>query len=317
MPPGTEVKDFGSALITPGLVDTHMHPLTTGIALAGADLSDAGSLGALLDTLRLKAEVTARGEWIIGTRFQDKRIAERRFPTRKELDTVTVDHPVMVQHNDIHFLQLNTPGLVRLRGNTGGTGYFKDPESMDIIELFQKNMPREKKIDYMRSVCRLAATRGITELHVKEVWENLEPLLSVESSLPVRLKPLVFVLGPDDPGIDTVLEDPGLRGRAVLCLINDGTLDGHTAALQEPYADLPDCAGDTLFSDADLARFIGKAFKAGVQVSIHAVGDRTIEQILRVVGRLLPGYPGLDHRLRIEHFEMPAPGQVRRAVDLE
>lgn len=320
MPAGTEVKDFGSALVVPGLVDTHMHPLTTGISMAGIDLSETRSITGVLRKIRNRAGETPPGEWIIGTRFQDKLTTEVRFPTLEELDAVTTDHPVMVQHNDIHYLQLNTPGLHRLLGKVSGTGgkagYFEDPEALEIIETFQKDLPEDKKLGYMRNVCKLATQRGLTGLHVKEVWANLKPLLEVEDTLPVRLKPMVFAAGPDDGGIDAVLEDPGLRSRAVLCLINDGTLDGHTAALLEPYTDRPDLRGGILFSDGELERFLRRAFGAGVQASIHAVGDATIEQILRVAEAVIGDYPGYDHRLRIEHFEMPAPGQIRRAAGL-
>jgi len=320
MPGGTEVTDYGNALIVPGLVDTHVHPLTTGISLAGIDMSSVRTIEDALELIRARVTTTAPGEWVIATRFQDKRTAEKRFPSLEELDTLTTDHPVMVQHNDIHFLQLNTPGLKRVAPGMSKAGnppgYFEDPEAVEIIERFQEDLPREKKLDYIRNVCTLAVERGLTCLHVKEVWENLEPLLEVEDSLPVRLKPLVFALSIDDPGIDAVLENPELRRRAVLCLINDGTLDGHTAALLEAYSDRPDLKGKTLFTDTEIERFIRRAFSAGVQASIHAVGDATIEQILRVSEGVLPDFPGIDHRLRIEHFEMPAPGQITRAVGL-
>lgn len=320
MPGGTEVIDHGNSLIVPGLVDTHMHPLTTGLTLAGVDLSRVDSVGKVIELLVQRAKQTPPGEWVIGTRFQDKRIAERRYPTLKELDKAVPRHPVMVQHNDIHFLQLNTPGLKRLSrpvSKTGGPpGYFEDPEAVEIIEGYQVDLPREKKNNYMRDVCTLAAERGLTGLHVKEVWNNLKPLLEMEEFLPVRLKPLVFALSTDDPGIDAVLESSELRRRAVLCLINDGTLDGHTAALLEPYTDRPDVVGKILFTDEELEGFIRRAFDAGVQVSVHAVGDGTIEQILRVTEGVLPDFPGIDHRLRIEHFEMPAPGQIERAARL-
>ncbi|MBN2051465.1 MAG: amidohydrolase [Spirochaetales bacterium] len=320
MPTGTEVTDYGNSLIVPGLVDTHMHPLVTGLTLSGVDLSEARSLGEVITLLSRRAKDTRPGEWVIGTRFQDKRLEERRFPTLEELDELTLRHPVMVLHNDIHFLQMNTPGMKRLFPGVSKAGsppgYFEDPEAVNIIEGFMEDLSPEEKVDYMRDVCSLAPARGLTGLHVKEVWENLKPLLEIENSLNIRLKPMVFALSTEDPGIEAVLEDPILRRRAVICLINDGTLDGHTAALLEPYTDQPEIRAETIFSDTELERFLRRAFDAGVQASIHAVGDATIEQILRVTERVLPDFYGIDHRLRIEHFEMPAPGQIERAVRL-
>lgn len=320
MPAGTEVIDYDNAMITPGLVDTHLHPLTTGISMAGVDLSRVKSVGEVLNLLRSRVKTTPPGEWILATRYQDKRTAEKRFPTLEELDEITGEHPVMVQHNDIHYLQLNTLGQKRLLGRCGGKdnkpGYFEDPKALEIIEIFQADLPRDTKVELMEMVCAEAMKAGLTGMHMKETWENLEPLLKIEADLPVRIKPMVFTSGPEDPGIDAVLESADLRSRAVLCLINDGTLDGHTAALLEPYTDRADLVGETLFNDAELERFLRRAFNANVQASVHAVGDATIEQILRVTERILPDFTGIDHRLRIEHFEMPAPGQVQRAADL-
>ena len=100
------------------------------------------------------------------------------------------------------------------------------------------------------------------------------------------------------------------------CLLADGSYGEHTTALKEPYFDDPATRGDLYFNDRELDDFVGRAHRAGLQISLHAIGDRAIEQVLSAYERALKKWPREDHRHRIEHFSLPTRAQIEKAAEL-
>ncbi len=165
----------------------------------------------------------------------------------------------------------------------------------------------------------LAASRGVTSVHEMSMpaelgLRDLEVFLGHRSRLPVDALPIVATT--DVPQImDLRLETIGGD------LPVDGSIGARTAALLAPYADA-DHAGAVNYEDAELAAFFLAGHAAGLQVGVHAIGDRGIEQ---VIGAWESVYTSLDsrgrrhfraRRHRIEHFEMPSADQVERAAML-
>jgi predicted amidohydrolase YtcJ len=100
------------------------------------------------------------------------------------------------------------------------------------------------------------------------------------------------------------------------CVLVDGAYGEHTAALLEPYTDDPTTRGVLYFSDEELDDFVGRAHKAGLQISMHAIGDAAIEQLLNAYEQALAGDRRPDHRHRIEHFSLPTREHIERAARL-
>lgn len=92
----TRIDDLGGATVLPGLIDAHTHMLSVGALLRNVQLYDCRSIDEILARVRERAATTAPGEWIIGRGWDESLLAERRFPTRWELDTVAPDHPVVL-----------------------------------------------------------------------------------------------------------------------------------------------------------------------------------------------------------------------------
>jgi predicted amidohydrolase YtcJ len=88
------------------------------------------------------------------------------------------------------------------------------------------------------------------------------------------------------------------------CILLDGDFGPHTAALLEPYADQPDNCGTLYYTQQEVDAFVEAAHRAGLQIAMHAVGDRAAEQALNAYERALERWPRPDHRHRIEHFEV-------------
>jgi predicted amidohydrolase YtcJ len=104
------------------------------------------------------------------------------------------------------------------------------------------------------------------------------------------------------------------KDRAVIGFIGDGAPDSKTAAYFEPYPDDEKNFGVLFYTDEEMAAMVGKAHRAGYQISVHACGARCIEQVLNAYEQVLNNNPREDHRHRIEHFETPSASQLQRAA---
>jgi len=93
-------------------------------------------------------------------------------------------------------------------------------------------------------------------------------------------------------------------------------MDSHTAALHEPYADNPSSSGVLYFTDEKLREFVLEAHKNGLQIAMHAIGDRAVDQLLDAYENALNKHPRKDHRHRIEHIEVPTADEVKRCKEL-
>jgi predicted amidohydrolase YtcJ len=96
------------------------------------------------------------------------------------------------------------------------------------------------------------------------------------------------------------------------CILLDGDFGPHTAALLQPYADLPGSRGALYHDQEEIDAFVEAAHRAGLQIAMHAVGDRAAEQALNAFERALARWPRADHRHRIEHFEIYDEALVQR-----
>jgi predicted amidohydrolase YtcJ len=100
------------------------------------------------------------------------------------------------------------------------------------------------------------------------------------------------------------------------CILLDGDVGPHTAALSEPYADDPGCYGTLYYQDDVVNQFTLAAHKEGLQIAFHAVGDAAVEQALNAYENALEQVPREDHRHRIEHCEVIRESQITRASKL-
>jgi hypothetical protein len=100
------------------------------------------------------------------------------------------------------------------------------------------------------------------------------------------------------------------------CVWVDGSYFEHTAGLVEPYTDQPCTCGSLYFAQHELDKFVWEAHRAGLQVSMHAIGDAAIEQLLLSFERALQREPRADHRHRIEHFSLPTASHIERTARL-
>ena len=320
--------NFGRKTILPGFIDTHVHVIPAGIFMNGADLSKAKNLEDVFEALRAQTGKGSKKDWILGAYFQDKDIEEKRFPTKDELDAIESERPLLICHNDLHPIALNSKALSMLKvdpskdgvetDETGApTGKIEDPAVVDMLGDILAKMGIAAILNGVIRVDRYAAAHGVTTVFGKDVIDILTLREIAKPLFKVEFVPMWYSDGCRDmESLKKFQKNKNLRDRACVCAFADGAFDGHSAALAEPYADRPDTCGILNYTDDEMYEFTMAAHREGQQVSFHAIGDAAIDQVLRVYERVLKECPKEDHRLRIEHFEEPSPEAIRKAAEL-
>lgn len=320
---GVPVVDFGDAVVLPGLWDAHVHLLLTGLALRQQDLSGARGLADVVELVRGAAG--GADDILICGGLDDSRLAERRLPTGAELDAASPRRPVAVMRVDSHSLAVNAAAwrYAALESSWPGVELDADGRPTGVLRGRANELARAKiygrleaatKIAAYRDAAALAASRGVVALCALEGGqlsgeEDIRVLLSCRDRLPVE----TFVF-PQVTAAKTARELglPRLGG----CLLVDGSIGSWTAALSEPYADRPTTRGELYFTADDLTAVVMTAHAAGLQVALHAIGDRAVAQTLDAYGAAAYERPRADCRHRVEHAELVADHDLARAAEL-
>ncbi|MFL6098094.1 MAG: amidohydrolase [Blastococcus sp.] len=332
---GEPATDLGGATVLPGLLDVHSHPSLL------ANLTDAvpclppevDSLARLLDRLRTSPDLGRDDRWVEGFGFDESAWPEARKPTRHDLDRVSATQPVFVRRCDSHSLVCNTRAL-ELAGITRDT---PDPEGGRIgrdgdgepdgllVErpAFDRLLALRPALGHQQQVARLAGLdahfleRGIVAVgDLMATLTTAEPLRLFRDAGRAGLRPQfgLYYLWSDlvAAGLPDLTDDDR-TGRTTIAgvkLVMDGAYSDRTAWTDEPYPDSCD-SGLRTASDDDLRRAVAWARGNGVQVAVHAMGDRALRSVVDVLG---DQEPWLTDRpsVRLEHATLFSPELLDR-----
>ncbi|HET7422798.1 MAG TPA: amidohydrolase [Gemmatimonadales bacterium] len=330
--PATRTLSSGAGLVTPGFMDSHTHFIDGGIQLASIDLRPATSPEDFIR--RVKAFVSERkpGEWILGGEWDHERWPGAPLPTRQWIDSVTPDNPVFVFRLDGHMALANTaalrkagigrsmrdiPGGVVVRDKSGApTGVLKDGAMVPVEQVIPDPTPAQRDAALGRAM-RYAAERGVTAVcHVSVPWLDLGTYRRArdDGRLITRIA-LYFPLATWHQVADTIAR--GGRGDDVLWIggvkgYMDGSLGSGTALFYQPYADDPKTVGVLRTPEDSLRAWIGAADSAGLQVAVHAIGERANGLLLDIYDSLARAHGPRDRRFRVEHAQHLRPVDVPR-----
>ncbi len=313
-PPHADRLDLDGCTIGPAFVDAHAHLTPTGITLIGLDLSGVRSGGELLRAVQTYAEQhTGRVVW--GHGFDPHDFADD-LPDADELSAAAGGMAVFLSRVDGHSCivdraTLSAAPLARAHGverDADGepTGLLRR-EANHIVRRWSVGAMTDAELKQARfAVAKHAASLGISSVHEMggpDIMGAADFDAWLYGSWPIEVIPywagldLRFVIERDLKHI----------GGDILL---DGSLSSHTAALVEPYEDMPHVRGHLEFEDDTLVELFMEATRAGVQVGVHAIGDAAIAQAVRcwrAVDDRLPDYlEGGVRRLRhrLEHAEV-------------
>ncbi|MBK9240484.1 MAG: amidohydrolase [Acidobacteria bacterium] len=329
----TEVIDLGGRRVVPGFNDAHWHLPTR----RTADLVDAGNVQEIQRRLKEFAATLGPDEWVTGrgwgpSDFPDNQ-AHRRY-----LDEVFPDRPVLLTDRDGHQTLANSHALTlakvtratsdpangRIDRATDGepTGLLKEAAS----SLVRRLIPPVNADQVYRALLAemdKAASFGLTSLQVASgsgasgiEYEAYQRALR-EGTLKVRVRlgvPFERDVTPAQLTEFVALRDRhrgGLLAYGIAKGMLDGTVDAHTAAMLEPYAASTD-TGLPMWTQADLNRVVAAYDKVGLQIQLHAIGDRAIRMALDAFEQAAKDNGTTGRRHRVEHIEVPALADLPR-----
>jgi predicted amidohydrolase YtcJ len=319
----TRVINNGKAMVVPGFMDGHTHFLSGGFQLASVDLRYAGTPQEFIRRIRLYAAKLKPGEWITGGDWDHERWPGSPLPDRSWIDSVTPNNPVFVSRLDGHMGLANSAALraahvTRATGEIPGgtivrrpdgepTGVLKDEAQNPVYDAIPTPSPEQSDSALERAM-KWAASKGVTGTSdVSVPWYEVAALKRAHDAGRLTLRFAVFVPLADWHLLaDTIkangVGDDLLRVAGVKGFV-DGSLGSTTALFYEPYVDAPDTKGLMVTPEDSLRKWIGAADSAGLQVAVHAIGERANGLILDIYDSLAKAHGPKDRRFRIEHAQ--------------
>lgn len=320
-----ELIDLKGAAVLPGLVDCHNHVPIAGLKLNSVDLADAGTIEEVLIRMEKACREADPGAYVYGSNYIPQAIAEVRYPTSEELDAICHGHLVFIIAATLHACATNTQGIaiadvpddlpgVEMKDGKQTGNYLSDESSFVATANIVGSLDDEGLWKLIRDCAEFAATQGLSSIHglfgqFVRGDRDLDLILERGHELPVDITVWYQTWDPMEAkarGLD----------RVGGCLTLDGAGFEYTMANFEPYDTAPALRGVLYHNDDEVYQVIRTAHENDMQCTLHAVGERAIDQLLWTYHRVFTEQGRKDLRHRLEHLCMPTEDQIRMAKEL-
>jgi predicted amidohydrolase YtcJ len=337
--PRTKVIDAGGKLLLPGFNDAHAHFMQGGAQVEQVQLTDAATPEEFAKRIAAQVKETGKGEWILGGRWDETKWPNEELPTKALVDAVTGDTPIFVERYDGHEALANSaamklagvdartpdvPGGVIVRDAGGNpTGIFKDA-AMPLIYKAIPPMTHEQRMRAARGAMKHAASLGVTSVqHMNPEFADVAAYseLAEKSELTTRIYAVPMETDWRDQakvGIRRAWGSSYLRLGAVKGYA-DGSLGSRTAYMFEPFNDDPGNRGllsDEMHPPSAMRDRLMQADAAGLQIRVHAIGDRAISMTLDIFADIEKEHGYHDQRFAVEHAQHMAQRDFERFAKL-
>ncbi|HVF16229.1 MAG TPA: amidohydrolase [Steroidobacteraceae bacterium] len=328
--------DAKGRLVVPGFIDSHLHFVDAGRQISSVQLRDARTRDEFGARIKAFADTLPPNVWITGGSW-DNSLWGGELPTRQWIDEVTGDRPVWLSRVDGHMALANTAAL-KLAGVTrntaaipGGeivvdnkgepTGALKD-NAMSLIDKVVPPPSAEIQDRALAAAMKYVNEQGVTSVQNMGTWEDLA--VFERASKNAKLTTRIYAVVPladwarlrDEMKGGAHQNTEWLRVGGLKGFV-DGSLGSHTAAMFEPFADTPNNRGLFVTEPGPLYDWVSGADKAGLQVMVHAIGDRANSTLLDTYERVANENGPRDRRFRIEHAQHLAPKDIPRFAQLD
>ncbi|MBT8093047.1 MAG: amidohydrolase [Gammaproteobacteria bacterium] len=342
----TRRHDVAGRLVLPGLIDSHVHPVTGGAYANALSLNTFGSVEEWVSAIADYAVENKDAPVLFGYGFLASTFGPIG-PTRQLIDAVVPEKPVLIMDEGFHAAWANTAALKALNitqdtpdpvpgfsyfkrdANGDATGYLLEGTAgmaMDQLDVITEEIVYEGTgiiVDVLNAYGVTAAfDAGLIgyETMAKSVLDRLEK----NGALTLRLVGSYRPAGPEDvaDAIDNTLEwGRILKGERyhyrVLKIMDDGTVEGRTAAMFEDYQGEPGNSGETVFTQEEMNTMVVGAAKQNIDVHIHALGERAIHESLNAIEVAREQVPDSTSRYALCHIEVITDQDLPRFAELD
>lgn len=318
-----EMIDLGEKALIPSFCDTHQHFASFSSFHAGLNVMECGSNEEILQGIK-EFKPRCKEKIMIAFGASPYSVKERRLVSREEIDSVCDDKPVFMVKYDGHACVVNSALLKLVDSKVRGMrGYHPDTGEMNQEAFFAvsdyitgsiqipaliRNM--QKSVDYQ-------ASKGIGMIHTvsgvgfpMNMDISLEKWFakSVQGGFQIRVFPQSLTIK-----VAKSRKLPRIGGCFECAL--DGCFGSHDASMIEPYVDELGGNGVLYYSDEKVINFCKEANRAGLQIEMHAIGDKAFDQATRALKAALDDHPRKDHRHGIIHDCIPTPEGMQICKD--
>lgn len=333
----TDVVDLDGKLMLPGFNDNHVHFLTGGFYLLGIDLRPANSTSEFKQILKDYAKKYP-GKWITGGYWDHEKWEVKDLPSKEMIDAVVSDQPVFVERLDGHMgvansYALKLAGITRETENPDGGLIVKDPKTGEptgvlkdnAMEILTKHIPdptEEENYDALLAALNEAKRLGVTSIQDMSYMDALtvyeraknEGILTcrIFSRMPIADYKYLVKKNIKAGYGDDLIRMGSLKGFA------DGSLGSSTAWFFEKYVQDTTTSGLAMdiITDGSMEKWCIDADKNGLQICVHAIGDKANSYMLDLYAKIIKENPKWDRRFRIEHAQHVRFDDIKRFAEL-
>ena len=336
--PGCRTVDLKGASLYPGFIDTHSHASLYAMWKTHCRCPGIAHLEDVYPLIRRQAERVRGDDGIVVYNFDDTDIPERRGPTKRELDAVMPDRPVLVFHISGHTCYANSKALERIGVNPDApfddvnvflgkdglpNGYIAEEMAFKAMGELMPALDQERHKALVRECVAEYNAQGFTSAHdsavgignlsAETVYRTYNQLYeSGELNMRVYLATMEQPFRRLEP--TGLLDGPGNRfvQYSAVKTLADGSIQAGTAAIPEGYFFDPSLRPGIIGTQDYWDEMVYHWHSRGRQLSIHCNGVGAIETIITAVERAQARCPRKDARHLIIHCQMATDEHVRR-----
>lgn len=337
----TQLIDLDGGTLLPGFIDAHGHISYTALNLASANVSSppvgtANTVVDVVELLKVQAAKTDPESWVIGWGYDDSLLAEKRHPTKADLDQVSTTRPVAIRHVSGHFVSCNTPCLAaaginaqmpdpaggiirRLEGGQEPDGVLEESAMASLMAVFP-NPDKEQRLQLIKAAQTYYSSFGITT--VQDGAAQAEEIELMREAAAGQLLQLDVVAYPYAPYLgERLVEFPSSNDYnnhfrvGGIKLVLDGSPQGKTAWMTQAYLHPPHgqeegYKGYATLKDEQVQSYVDSAFESGTQVLAHANGDAAADQLINVIKAANAEQGKADRRTVMIHAQTVREDQI-------
>jgi predicted amidohydrolase YtcJ len=309
---GAQVIELGKQALLPSFADTHIHFASMALFHAGVNVMDVASNGELTERLA-EALPKSKAKVLIAFGASPHSVKEKALVSRAELDKVSDRRPIMVVKYDGHACIANTAlikqlpkKVTTLRGYDPDSGEMNQEAFFAVTDYVSSTVSTWDLVKSMQNAIDHIASKGIGMIHTvsgvgfpRDIDVDLERYVGrgLDGGFQMRL----FFQTMDT---NKVLKRKLPRIGGCFSTALDGCYGSMDAALNSAYEGTEN-KGVLYYSDEEVAKFCIKANRLGLQIELHAIGDRAFDQATIALKAALDDYPRKDHRHGIIHACLP------------